>query len=143
MGSLRNYYFSRMFIGIVFGMLFIFFGAPWWAGLLAGLITLLGFAWAYHSGRYVKQIRADGQMKLVHDENTRAIANKAARNGFVMSVLALAFINLYFWKSGSDTLPIGYLQAILAISLLTFAISDIILRYYRIDWPGRDNQAKQ
>jgi len=143
MRSLRNYYLSRIFIGIVFGMLIIFLGAPWWAGLLAGLITLSGFAWAYHSGRYVKQIQADGQMKLVRDENTRAIANKAARNGYVMSVLSLAFINVYFWKSGSDTLPIGYLQAILAISLLTFAISDIILRYYRIGWPGRDNRAKQ
>lgn len=137
MNSMRNYYISRTVVAILFGMLFMLLGAEWWMGLLAGLLALAGFAWAPRSGRYVMETGQDGQVKLVHDENTRAIADKAARNGFVVSMLLLAVLSLYFWRTGQETIQIQYLQAVLVSGLLTFAISDIVIRRARPGWPGR------
>lgn len=137
MKSLRNYYISRAIVSILFGFLFLALGADWWMGLLAGLLALVGFAWAPHSGRYSKQIQESGQVKLVHDEFTRSITDKAARNAFVISMIALASLSLYFWRTGWEAIPLGYFHAVLWIGLLGFAISDIVLRR---GWFGRSNR---
>jgi hypothetical protein len=66
MKSLSKYYLSRTVIAIIFGLLFVFLGAPWWLGVFTGMLVLIGFVLALQSGRYVKQIQADGQIRLVH-----------------------------------------------------------------------------
>lgn len=137
MNSMRNYYISRTVVAILFGMLFMLLGAEWWMGLLAGLLALAGFAWAPRSGRYVKETGQDGQVRLAHDENTRAIADKAARNGFVVSMILLAVLTLYFWQVGQEMIPIQYLQAVLVSGLLTYAISDTVIRRAGPGRPGR------
>ena len=45
MRTMRNYFISRTIVALIFGALFIILGSPWWAGLLAGVIALLGFLW--------------------------------------------------------------------------------------------------
>ena len=128
MKTMRNYYISRTIVALAFGALFILIGADWWVGLVAGLIALLGFLWAPRSGRYVRQVQANGQLRLTHDENTRTIADKAARNGFVVSLITLAGLILYFWRNGAEAIPLSYAQIPLLLGILTFWLSDVLIR---------------
>jgi uncharacterized membrane protein len=128
MKKLRNYYISRAAVALVFGSLFYLIGSPWWAAVMAGLIALAGFAWAPHSGRYLKQVQANGQVQLSRDENTRAIADRAGRNGFITTMIALAGVLLYFWWSGDDSVPLDLLMVVVMFGILTFAISDVMIR---------------
>jgi hypothetical protein len=136
--SLRKYFLSRSLIAVIFGLMFIFLGATWWIGLFAGLLALAVFIWAPRSGRYVRQIQKNGQIKLAHDENTRAIADKAARNGFVICIITLAGLALYFWKSGIETISMNYLYAVLWAGLLTFTVSDLMMRRFGKGWPSKE-----
>lgn len=133
MKAMQNYYFSRLGIAVVFGALFHFLGAPWWVALLACLVAVAGFAWAPRSGRYVKVKGEGGQISLAHDENTRMIADKAARNGFVFSMVSLGSAILYFWRSGLEAVPLEVLQVVLLVGVIAFAVSDIILRRVRLN----------
>ena len=128
MNPMRNFYISRVIIALIFGALFIMIGAQWWMGITASTIALLGFLWAPRSGRYVKQVGADGQTRLAHDEHTRSITDKAARNGFVTGMISLAAINLYYWKTGFETVPIELTQFVLIVGAITYAVSDIFIR---------------
>lgn len=125
---MRNYFISRFIVALIFGALFIMLGSPWWVGIVAGVIALLGFLWAPRSGRYVRKVGINGQTRLTHDENTRAIADKAARNGFIIGMITLAAVNLYYWRSGLTAVPLGVLQIVLLIVIITYAVSDIVIR---------------
>ena len=128
MRTMRNYYISRTIVALIFGALFIILGSPWWVGLLASVIALLGFLWAPRSGRYVRKVGTNGQTRLTHDENTRAITDKAARNGFIIGMISLAAVNLYYWRSGFIAVPLEVLQIVLLIGIITYAVSDIVIR---------------
>jgi nitrogen fixation-related uncharacterized protein len=121
------YYVSRTIISAAFGLLLFVSGLPWWSALLmAGLILAL-FLWAPHSGRYSVHPEL-GVTALRRDERTQAINDKAARNAFVVSMLAVAAMAIYFGSTGAASISIHVFQSILIIGALSYLISDLWLR---------------
>jgi hypothetical protein len=125
--SLMPYYLSRILISAAFGSLLFLTGSPvWLAVLLSGLILAL-FIWAPRSGRY-SVYPEFGVTALRRDEFTQTINDKAARNAFVVSMLAVAAIAIYFGSSGAASIPIGIIQIVLIIGAVTYLVSDLLLR---------------
>lgn len=89
MRRLSRYYISRAIISSAFGGLLAVTGSTWWMAALMGLIVFALFLWAPHSGRYAVHPELGGSA-LRRDERTQVISDKAARNGFVVTLLALA-----------------------------------------------------
>ena len=95
MSGMTRYYVSRIAIALALGLLLAFTGSSWWMAVLIGGLVLALFLWAPHSGRYAVHPE-HGVTALRRDEYTQVINDKAARNAFVVSMLALAGVIIYF-----------------------------------------------
>lgn len=122
---MARYYLSRLGIAIAFGWLWFLVGATWWIALLVGLSAFAWFLWAPHSGRYSVHPEL-GVTALRRDERTQRINDQAARNGFVVTMLALAGLLIYS-QGMSLAMPVN-LGWILILGALAYFISDWILR---------------
>lgn len=121
------YYLSRGLIATGFGVMLIFLGAPWLIGLGVFALAMAWFLWAPRSGLYV--VRPQGGIAaLSRDERLASMNNKAARNGFVVAVMALAVCLTYFRVWGGDTVPTAIVASILVLTVLVYAISGFVLR---------------
>ena len=88
---MKVYYLSRALLSLAFGAFFALTGSSWWVALLAGGIAFAFFLWAPRSGRYAVHPEL-GVTALRRDERTQSINDQAARNAFVVSMLALGGI---------------------------------------------------
>jgi hypothetical protein len=127
MTGMTRYYVSRAVIALAMGLLFALTGSPWWLAALIGGLVLAFFLWAPLSGRYVVQPE-NGITALRRDERTQGINDKAARNAFVVSMLALAGISIYFGAVAPALVPVALLNLVLALGALTYFASDVWLR---------------
>jgi len=127
MRGLSRYYISRTLISAAFGGLFVLTGASWWMAVLATATALAFFLWAPRSGRYASHPRF-GVTALRHDERTRTLSDKAARNAFVVTILAVAAIAVYFGSVAQTDVPIAFLSGAIALAALTYFLSDLWLR---------------
>ena len=122
-----SYTITRASISVALGGLLALSGLPWWGALLAGGMAFAFFLWAPRSGRYVVNPR-DGVAPLRRDERTKAIRDQAARNAFSATMVALAVVAVYYGVIAQNDVPVTILNAILALGLLTFSVSDYWLR---------------
>ena len=127
MRELSRYYISRTMISAAFGGLFVLTGASWWMALLAAAAAFAFFLWAPRSGRYAVHPKF-GATALRRDERTQALSDKAARNAFVVAVLALVAITITFGRVVRADVPIGFLNGAIALAALTYFASDLWLR---------------
>jgi len=121
------YYISRLILSGAAGVLLALTGLPWWVAALTSLATLAFFLWTPRSGRYRVQPQA-GVTALRRDERTQAIANQAARNAFVVTMLAIGGLILYFGLIAPAGVPLVTLQGTLLLGLATYLVSDLLLR---------------
>jgi hypothetical protein len=122
-----GYYLSRTLIAAALGGILALAGSPWWMSTSIGVLALAFFIWAPHSGRYV--IRPEsGIAPLRRDERTQAVNDRAARNAFVVCMLATAAAAIYFGLVARANVPVIVLDVTLALGLATYFVSDLILR---------------
>src|SRR5512138_1679174 len=92
--GMKAYYVSRAVISVLFGLIAVMTGSEWWVGLL---VTALAFGWfllAPRIGRYSVHPEA-GVTALRRDERSQVINDKAARNAFVATMLAVGGVLIY------------------------------------------------
>ncbi len=118
---------SRAALAAVLAVALYFGGLPWWSAALAWVATLTFFVWASGSGRYVVREKG-GATPLRRDERSQAVADKSARNGFVVTVLAVAALTMVYGRVLEDSVPVSALVGILGLAALTYALSDLFLR---------------
>jgi hypothetical protein len=122
MSNLTVYYVSRTLLALVFGVLFLVAGLPWWAAVPITAALIAFFLWAPKSGRYVIQTDR-GVAPMQEDEYGREIRNQAARDAFVVTTLGMAGAILYGFLAETD-LSIAVLGVILGLGWLTYFASD-------------------
>lgn len=124
---MKKYYISRAVVSAFFGWLFVLAGSTWWTGALVGALAFLWFLAAPRLGRYA--VDPDrGFMALQRDERTSAIHNTAARNAFVICMLAAGGVVLYAASQSMPAVPVALFQALLALGALVYYASDFWLR---------------
>lgn len=124
---MKAYYFSRFLVSVLLGALLVLTGSPWWGGLLAGLLAFGWFLAAPHIGRYSVHPEL-GVTALRRDERAQGINDKAARNAFVVCMLALGGIVIFQTAAAAATAPLALLKWLLILGVLTYYASDIWLR---------------
>jgi hypothetical protein len=124
MTGMTWYYLSRAAISMAAGGLFVLAGAPWWMAAGIGAVTLAFFIWAPRSGRYSVHPE-HGVTALRRDERTQAITDRAARNGFALTMLSLAGLALYFELVASSDVPVSALALVLLVGTVTYFASDL------------------
>lgn len=92
-----------------------------------GLAAIAFFLWAPRSGRYTVNPEL-GFAALQRDERTQTINDKAARNAFVVTMLAVAALTIYFGASASPVIPMQILNGVLILGVLTYFAIDLFLR---------------
>ncbi len=127
MTGMKAYYFSRAILSAGFGTLFALTGSPWWTSLLVGMLAFAWFLLAPHISRYSVHPEF-GVTALRRDERAQVINDKAARNAFVASMLALAGIIIYYGTPALTGVPIQVLKWLLIFGALTYYLSDFWLR---------------
>jgi hypothetical protein len=120
---MSRYYISRAIVAIVFGSLFALAGSPWWLALLIGMAAFAWFLYAPHSGRYAVHPEL-GVTALRRDERTQVITDKAAKNAFVVIVLALVAAAAYFGAA----VPAAAIHWTLVLGVIIYFASDFWLR---------------
>jgi hypothetical protein len=125
--DLTPYYLSRAVLSVAFAGLMYLTGSPLWMAALFGSLILILFILAPLSGRYSVHPEF-GITALRRDERTGVINDKAARNAFVASMLAVAFIAVYSTVVGVGVISIKILIFILVVGLFAYYISDFFLR---------------
>jgi len=123
---MKSYYVSRALISIAFGVLFAA-DSTWWTGILVGTLAFAWFLLAPHIGRYSVHPEF-GITALRRDERAQVINDKAARNAFVISMLALGGIIVYFGIFALTSVPITVFRWLLIIGVLIYYVSDFWLR---------------
>ena len=126
MTGMKSYYVSRALISIAFGVLFAA-DSTWWTGILVGTLAFAWFLLAPHIGRYSVHPEF-GITALRRDERAQVINDKAARNAFVISMLALGGIIVYFGIFALTSAPIAVFKWLLIIGVLIYYVSDFWLR---------------
>ncbi|MGE5250269.1 MAG: hypothetical protein ACM3QS_08665 [Bacteroidota bacterium] len=127
MTGMKAYYASRAVVSAVFGALFIATGSPWWAGAVVSLAAFGWFLLAPRIGRYSVHPEF-GVTALRRDERSQAINDKAARNAFVVSMLALGGLLIYLEWLAVDGTPLSVLKWVLILGVLVYYASDFWLR---------------
>ena len=127
MTGLKSYYISRAIVSMAFGALFVLTGSPWWTGVLVGMLAIAWFLLAPHIGRYSVHPEF-GVTALRRDERAQAINDKAARNAFVVNMLAIGGIVIYFGSLALTNAPIAVFKWILILGVVVFYVSDFWLR---------------
>lgn len=127
MTGMSVYYISRAVISAALGVLLALTGFQWWLAVLMSAIVFAFFLWAPRSGRYSVHPEF-GFTALQRDERTQIINDKAARNAFVFTMLAVAGIAIYFGSIAPAGVPVGILHWTLILGVLTYFASDLFLR---------------
>lgn len=127
MTGMKAYYISRAIISIGFGALFVLGGSSWWAGLLIAALAFGWFLLAPHIGRYSVHPEF-GVTALRRDERTQVINDKAARNAFVVGMLALAGVAIYFEFLALASVPVAVFKWLLILGAVAYYASDFWLR---------------
>jgi hypothetical protein len=127
MSGMRLYYFSRALISIAFGLVFVLTSEPWWVGVLIGALVFAYFLWAPRSGRFAVHPEL-GVTALRRDEHSQFINDKAARNAFVVTGLALAGLSIYYGMILSVSVPVVILNYTLVLGVAVYFITDQVLR---------------
>ena len=125
MSGMSAYYISRAIISAAFGVFLVVTGFEWWMAALMGAVVFGLFLWAPRSGRYAVHPEF-GVTALRRDERTQGINDKAARNAFVVMMLALAGLAIYF--GASTVVPVRVLEYALILVALAYFGSDFFLR---------------
>lgn len=125
--NLLPYYLSRTVLSIALGLLLFATGSTIWMSALLGGLLLALFLYAPHSGRYSVHPEF-GVTALRRDERTQVINDKAARNAFVFSMLAIAALVIYFAWAGAASIPVIAVKLMLALGALVYFVSDARLR---------------
>lgn len=97
-------------------------GGSWYVAGLLGGVVLVALLALRRSGRYL--VTAEGAV-LQRDERGRAIADRAARNGFVVLVLATGALSIAFHVAGRTAVPLGLLEGAMALGALVWLASDL------------------
>jgi hypothetical protein len=127
MTGTKSYYFSRAIISAAFGTLFALTGSSWWIGVLVGMLAFAWFLLAPHIGRYSVHPEF-GVTTLRRDERAQVINDKAARNAFVISMLALGGVIAYYGMLAWTSVPIAVFKSLLILGVLIYYLSDFWLR---------------
>jgi hypothetical protein len=127
MTGMKAYYISRAIISMAFGTLFLLTGSSWWTGILVSLLAFAWFLMAPHIGRYSVHPEF-GVTALRRDELTQVINDKAARNAFIVSMLALGGTILYFGTLSLTSVSIAVFKWILILGVVVYYVSDFWLR---------------
>jgi hypothetical protein len=122
---MRAYYVSRAILSAILGFIFAQAG-PWWAGVVVGVAAFGFFLWAPRSGRYAVHPEY-GMTALRRDERTQVINDRAARNAFIATGLALGACLLYFGNTGMNV-PTMIITLILMVGIGVYYASDFMLR---------------
>ncbi len=101
-------------------------GSVWLVGAVAGAAGA-AIALVPGGGRYGVRSGPRG-VALERDERGRLIADRAARNGFVVVVVALGAASIVLHASGRSVVPGYLLDLILAAGVLTWMGSDLLQR---------------
>ncbi len=125
--GMKAYYISRAILSIVFGAVFLLAGSSWWIALLVGAIALTWFLVAPHIGRYAVHPEY-GVTALRRDERTQLINDKAARNAFVVSMLAAAGVAIYYDALATGHVPVAAIKWLLVLGAVAYYLSDFWLR---------------
>jgi hypothetical protein len=127
MTGMKAYYLTRAIIAVTIGGILLAGGSPWWISIgIAGLVMIWFFV-APRLGRYAVHPEY-GVTALRRDERAEAINNAAARNAFVVSMLAIGGVIIYVRAAASDGIPTTVLKAILLLGVLVYYASDFWLR---------------
>ncbi len=124
---MKAYYLSRSLVSMLLGVFLIITGSPWWVGLLAALLAFGWFLAAPHIGRYSVHPEY-GVTALRRDERSQGINDKAARNAFVISMLALGAVVIYLGASAAPAVSAAVLKWLLVLGALVYYASDFWLR---------------
>ncbi len=127
MTGMTAYYLSRAVISIAFGVLFVLSGSAWWVGLLVAVVAFGWFLVAPHTGRYAVHPEL-GVTALQRDERSQLINDKAGRNAFVVTMIALAALVLYSGAASLAGVPLHALEGLLVLGIAVYYVSDIWLR---------------
>lgn len=122
------YYVSRLAIAAILGGVLGLSGLQWWLSAAVAALVLLFFLIAPKSGRYVVR-RQGGSTPLRRDERTQAIVDKAARNAFITTMLALGGLVVIYGSFLCRPVPSSALGSVLALAFCTYALSEVRLRY--------------
>ncbi len=119
MTGMTRYYLSRALISAVFGGFFVLTGSPWWKAALAGIIPFALCLWAPRSGQYAVHPER-GITALQHDERTRTIIDKAARNAFIATMMAVGGLVVYFGSIAPADVPVHILNFVLVLGATVY-----------------------
>jgi hypothetical protein len=127
MTNMMKYYVSRAAVTAVAVALLLLAGSSWWIAAVVGVLVLGFFLLAPRGGRYV--VKAEHVVTaLRRDERTQAVANKAARNGFVALMLAAAALAIYWGAIAETGVPAYVLYLLVALGWVVYFVSDFWLR---------------
>ncbi len=127
MTGMKAYYLSRALISIAFGALVAVSGSAWWLGLAVAVVAFGWFLLAPHIGRYSVHPEF-GATALRRDERSQMINDKAARNAFVVSMLAVAAVAIYYEAMAVGSVPVGVIKWLLVLGAVAYYASDFLLR---------------
>ena len=127
MTGMKSYYISRAIVSVIFGALLALTGSSWWNGVLMGALAFGWFLLAPHIGRY-SVYPEFGVTALRRDERSEVINDKAARNAFAVSMLAMAGVGVYFGALALTSAPIAVFKWLLILGVVVYYASDFWLR---------------
>ena len=127
MTGMKAYYISRASISVGLGLLLVLGGSPWWMAVAVTVVACAWFLAAPRIGRYAVHPEL-GVTALRRDERGSAINSAAARNAFVVCMLAVAGIIAYAGTAALDGVPIAFLQWLLILGIVIYFGSDVWLR---------------
>ena len=125
--GMRAYYASRAVLSVLFGALFVLAGSPWWSGVLVAGLAFGWFLAAPRIGRYSVHPEF-GVTALRRDERSQAINDRAARNAFVICMLALGALAAYSTGLGLSSLPVAVFKWLLILGVLVYYATDFWVR---------------
>ena len=116
-----------MVIALVMGIL-IGYKTFWWSGALVGAAALAFFLWAPRSGRYLME-SSGGATPMRLDERTRVIRDRAARDAFIVLLLATSILLFYYGLIVPSSIPVQMLMGAWGLGGLTYFVSDALQRH--------------
>ena len=122
-----KYVASRAALVVILGGALYAAGLPWWGAAAAGIAALAFFLVVPRSDRYVVRSE-DGVAPLRRDERSRSIRDKAARNAFGVTVLAVAGLTIAYGRVLDAPVPVEALSGVLGLSVVAYGLSEFCLR---------------
>ncbi len=95
--------------------------------MLVGVVAFGWFLIAPHIGRYAVHPEY-GVTALRRDERAQAINDRAARNAFVVCMLAAAAVAIYYEAFAAASVPVDVLKWLLVLGAVAYYASDFWLR---------------